>query len=221
MRTMKKIASLSMLALLSLTFYQCDEKENATVPIEVPETVTDFEGNTYATVKIGDQLWMAENLRTTHSSTGAELVSFPAGNNEANVAEFGRLYNYPDATAATPAGWHLPTQADFKKLIDFLGGADVAGAKLKDISFSNVPAAANAGTNESGFSAKGAGQKLSTGPPESQISGVGGFTYFWGQPPSTNTGDASAYGLRRNEIRVEETAFDKELLWFSVRYIKD
>lgn len=207
------------LAILLATSFSCQKKDE---PVPVPDTVTDFDDNTYKTVKIGDQIWMAENLRTTRTPAGVAIVSFPAGNNEANVAEFGRLYNQLDAEAATPTGWHLPTRADFRKLADFLGGLAVAGAKLKDASFSTVPPDANAGTNESGFSAKGAGYKLSTGPVQNQISAVGAFTYFWGEAGSGfASSEASAYGLRREQIKLEETAFDKELLWFSVRYIKD
>lgn len=215
---MKKLLCITLSILLTAPF-SCQKKDE---PVPVSETVTDFDGNTYKTVKIGDQIWMAENLRTTHTPAGVALVSFPAGNNEANVAEFGRLYNQLDAEAATPAGWHLPTRADFRKLADFLGGLVVAGAKLKDTSFSTVPPDANAGTNESGFAAKGAGYKTSTGPPEFQISAVGGFTYFWSEAGSgTNRDQAIVYGLMRDQIKLEETGFDRELLWLSVRYIKD
>lgn len=99
-------------------------------------TVMDFDGNVYKTIKIGSQVWMAENLRTTHYSDG-KLVQYKDYNNDTtNVKVYGRLYSWNAAmrnSAASntnpsnvqgiaPAGWHLPSRAEWQQLADYLGG---------------------------------------------------------------------------------------------------
>ena len=84
------------------------------------DTVTDYDGNQYATIKIGDQIWMAENLRSLHYSDGTKIEEvFTYKNDEKNASTYGRLYTW--ATVAnehkiSPKGWRLPTDDDWKKL---------------------------------------------------------------------------------------------------------
>lgn len=117
------------------------------------ETVTDFDGNVYKTVKIGNQVWMAENLRTTHYSDGTPVESFVMNQDEANAAIYGRLYRWdsalrgswvpegePEAVqGVSPVGWHIPSDEEWKELIEHLGGEDVAGGKLKEAGFTALP----------------------------------------------------------------------------------
>jgi uncharacterized protein (TIGR02145 family) len=212
MRIKNKITSL--LLLLSITFYQCDESEDKATPLEVPENVTDFDGNVYESIKIGNQIWMAENLRTTHTPTGVAITSFAPNSNEVNIAEYGRLYTYTDAVAATPTGWRIPTKADFEILINFLGGADIAGAKLKHESFFAPPDPTNTSVNESGFSAKGAGYKVG-----SSIFAFRAYTGYWSEEKVV--GETSiVYTLGSDRNNLAEEGYSHQL-GFSVRYIRD
>jgi uncharacterized protein (TIGR02145 family) len=143
-------------------------------------TVTDIEGNIYPTVLIGNQWWMAENLRTATYSNGEPIPNITDNtawsqlssgawcnydNNVANDAVYGKLYNWyttVDPRGLCPVGWHVPTHAEWTVLTDFLGGQSVAGGKMKSITgwnFQNTGA-----TNESGFSGLPGGDRIySTG----------------------------------------------------------
>lgn len=89
-------------------------------------TVTDFDGNVYSTVKIGDQWWMAENLQTTHKSNGTLLNGVYAYDDDENyVAEYGRLYNWQAALDASLPGWHLPSDGEWDVLINTVGSNPV------------------------------------------------------------------------------------------------
>ena len=97
-------------------------------------TMVDQDGNTYKTVKIGDQWWMAENLRVTHFRNGdaipkiisnAEWADLSNGafcaydNDEKNAETYGYLYNWyavNDSRNIAPEGWRVPDDADWKKL---------------------------------------------------------------------------------------------------------
>jgi uncharacterized protein (TIGR02145 family) len=136
--------------------------------------ITDIEGNNYPVVKIGNQYWMAENLKTLAYNDGEAipLIEFdldynpnPAGyriydNIESNKDLYGVLYNWQvvETEKICPIGWHVPSFDEFYELIDFVGGVSVAGGKLK--SKAMVPNAhprwesPNTGaTNEFGFAA--------------------------------------------------------------------
>ena len=112
------------------------------------------DGKTYKTIKIGSQIWMAENLNYTSTSG-----SWCYNGDKDNCSQYGRLYNWETAQSSCPAGWHLPTNDDWHKLVLFLDPdamnehteSHIAGGKLKSIEGWEGP---NAGaTNESGFSA--------------------------------------------------------------------
>jgi len=110
-------------------------------------TYTDSrDGKTYKTVKIGTQTWMAENL-AYKTDSGCWAYE----NNKSNVTTYGYLYNWETANNVCPAGWHLPSDAEWTTLTDYVGGESVAGGKLKSTTGWSSP---NTGaTNESGFTA--------------------------------------------------------------------
>lgn len=117
----------------------------------------DIEGNRYGISIIGNQTWMTENLRTITFRDGTWMLTGPfdslewaAGLGPASciyphadvglssdadvIAAYGRLYNWNavnDSRGLCPAGWHVPTQADWEELIAYLGGESTAGGKLK------------------------------------------------------------------------------------------
>jgi len=105
------------------------------------------DGQIYKTVKINDQIWMAENLNFK-----SESGSWCYNNDSANGEIYGRLYAYDQALEACPNGWHLPSIDEWEVLFNHLGGMENAGKKLK----CSKPGAwfhCGDGTNESGFSA--------------------------------------------------------------------
>lgn len=104
------------------------------------------DGKTYRTVRIGNQTWMAENL-AFKTDSGCKEVD--PKNNSARV--YGYIYHWRTARLACPERWHLPYDDEWELLIGYLGGRDVAGAKLKSKNLWYPPTTEN--TNESGFNA--------------------------------------------------------------------
>lgn len=83
------------------------------------------DGQTYKYVKIGNQVWMAENLNYETAN------SYCYNDNSTNCEKYGRLYEWSAALNACPIGWHLPSDADFEILVEAVGGENVAGKNLK------------------------------------------------------------------------------------------
>lgn len=135
-------------------------------------TVTDRDGNVYVTVKIGDQWWMAENLKTTRFRNGNSITRFsneeewskqegtafcsPDFETGLNLGNEGYLYNEKsvnDLQSLAPEGWHIPTNEEWQKLIDFAGGRTSAGANLF-YKLNNPLTMDIQGLNSTGFSAR-------------------------------------------------------------------
>ena len=123
-------------------------------PGYVPPTQTACAAN-FKTIKIGTKTWMAENLNCNVGNSKCY------DNDPANCAKYGRLYNWTDAMSACPVGWHLPSDAEWTQLTDFVGSD--AGTKLKSPnyweSYSGVPK----GTDDYGFAALPGGNGFSDG----------------------------------------------------------
>jgi uncharacterized protein (TIGR02145 family) len=216
-------------------------------------SVTDVDDNTYPTVHIGTQLWMQENLRSTKYSDGTDIplvtdnsewdsnynngTTLPMmcwyDNDQATYTanKFGALYNWYAVSPSTngnknicPTGWHVPSDAEWTVLTDYLGGAGylggsgVAGGKMKSTQYWESPN--YDATNESGFSGLPGGSRQNGGT----FNAIGYGGYWWS---STESGSYSpttnfAYGryLGSNDSNVYN--FDSgEQAGFSVRCIKD
>lgn len=159
-------------------------------------TVTDIDGNVYRTVTIGDQVWMAENLRVTRLRDGTRIPAVASGpawagletpglswydNNEAAHREtYGALYNF--ATVATnmicPAGWHVPTNGEWTALFDHFGGRSAAGGKLKEAGTALWHPPNQGATNESGFTGRPSGYRVAAGD-EVRFTELGTRTGWW------------------------------------------
>lgn len=151
--------------------------ETEPIIIEESEPVTDYDGNVYKTVKISNQIWMAENLRSTHYSDGTPIPNFVYNNDTTNIKTYGRLYtwsaamrNSPSSNSnpsrvqgASPTGWHIPSEAEWQELINNLGGESIAGGKLKEAGYLHWVKPNTGATNESKFNALPAGWKDFTG----------------------------------------------------------
>ncbi|MEX0968147.1 MAG: FISUMP domain-containing protein [Bacteroidia bacterium] len=133
--------------------------------------VADVDGNTYPTVRIGSQEWMAENLRTSRFNNGDSILEEEDNavwptltepgmcwyDNDSATHHFlyGRIYNGyvamdPDIC---PAGWSVPSEQDWDKMISSLGGASMAGGKLKQAGTEHWEEPNTGATNNSGFTA--------------------------------------------------------------------
>ena len=141
----------------------------------VTAAVTDFDGNYYRIVKIGNQTWLMDNFRGTHFANGDpipyvseqaqwDLMKTPAycwyNNDPAIGAEYGGLYNWYVANdpRGLIVGYHTPEISEWLTLADYLGGVSVAGGKMKEAGNSHWQEGANTGaTNSSGFTALPAG----------------------------------------------------------------
>src|SRR5690554_844499 len=138
------------------------------------------DGNEYNWVQIGDQVWMAENLAYLPSvnmvADGSEDAAgsyyYVYGYDGTNVAEakatdnyatYGVLYNWTAAMNACPDGWHLPSDAEWTELTDYLGGWSVAGGKLKETGTTHWASPNTGATNETGFTALPGGNRYSNG----------------------------------------------------------
>ncbi|MBW6502346.1 MAG: fibrobacter succinogenes major paralogous domain-containing protein [Bacteroidales bacterium] len=149
----------------------CKKKEDSI-------TVTDIDGNIYKTVTIGSQVWLKENLRTTKYSNGdpipevtidAQWMIFASGaycnyNNDPGFTDpYGLLYNWhavKDPRNICPSGWHVPSDSEWTTLIDFLGGEDVAGGKLKEKGTAHWISPNTGATDSYGFTALPSGYRF-------------------------------------------------------------
>jgi uncharacterized protein (TIGR02145 family) len=203
--------------------------------------VIDVDSNIYHTIRIGSQVWMQENLKTTRYSNGDIIgTTTPAtlaiaretspkyqwpnigDGNESNVAIYGRLYTWyavTDNRNVCPTGWHVPSNDEWHVLSNYLGGDTVAAGKLKESGTSHWFYPDDRATNESGFTALPGGCRW---PPRSENEDVfdqpGYFAIWW---TSTEIDVDEAYGwFMRNWYELRDYRYHKSY-GNSVRCIKD
>ena len=173
--------------------------------LKAQTTVTDIDGNVYHTVTIGTQVWLVENLKTTHYRDGTAIPNVTDGNTWDNLTTgaycdydntpsnsdiYGRLYNWYITTNShniCPKGWHVPSDAEWTTLITYLGGASVAGGKLKETGTTHWESPNTGATNETGFSALPGGTRYD----DRTFGGIGYYGYWWS---STEYGTDDAWG---------------------------
>jgi uncharacterized protein (TIGR02145 family) len=155
--------------------------KNTNQSIMVNTEITDIDNNKYPFVKIGNQLWMAANLKTTRYSNGGYIgTTNPANKNieseispkyqwafngdERNIDIHGRWYTWYAATDernVCPNGWHVPSNDEWTILTNYLGGISNASVKMMEAGTLHWPS--NNGTNESGFTAIACGARYFDG----------------------------------------------------------
>mgnify|MGYP002632055626 CR=1 FL=1 len=189
------------------------------------ETVTDYDGNVYQVLTIGDQSWLQENLRSLHYSDGSPIEGVVCYNNDESLAEtYGRLYDW-NATmrnstvggvqGIAPDGWHIPTSAEWNTLIAYLGGSSVAGGEMK--STDSTWRSPNTGaTNGSGFSGVPAGEYET---PNSRFQLLHEYAIFWTSTQSSSTKATEKY-LSYSSAACTSFNWYKSLK-YSIRCIKD
>ena len=190
-------------------------------------SVKDIDGNVYKTIKIGNQIWMAENLRTTHYRNGDEIPCLRDddewdnnsgaycyyNNDSSNIGKYGMLYNWfaiDDIRKIAPKGWHVPSDKEWQELIDYLGGDTLAGDKMKSIGTGGQA------SNESGFTALSGGYRYNHGV----FDGIGTNSYFWSSTES-NGGNAWYRYLYYGNSDVYRDDSGWKQGGYSVRCVKD
>jgi uncharacterized protein (TIGR02145 family) len=160
-----------------------------------PGTILDYDNNKYETVKIGNQLWMANNLKTTRYLNGdligttntpttdisgetAPKYQWSFGGDDANSLIYGKLYTYytiSDSRKVCPVGWHIPSDTEWMTLESALGGYTIAGSSLKETGNSHWLSYNLDATNITCFKALPGGYRNSTGG----FSFKGNYGYWW------------------------------------------
>ncbi len=115
---------------LILWFLLGYQDKDAMMQQDNQEILTDIDGNTYKVIRLGDQVWMAENLRVTKDRDGNPIQSYCFSDEKSNCEKLGHLYTWDVALKVSPNGWHLPSNEEWQVLIDHLGGESEAGQKL-------------------------------------------------------------------------------------------
>jgi uncharacterized protein (TIGR02145 family) len=194
-------------------------------------TFTDSrDGNVYQTITIGNQVWMAENLRYLPSvvdpGTGSNTTSYyyvfgyngtstSAAKATANYTTYGVLYNWPAACNSCPTGSHLPSDAEWTQLTNYLGGESVAGGKQKETGTSHWRSPNTGATNKSGFTALPGGNR--------GFDGMFGFISYHGVWWSASENNANGAWFRSMMYDISSVFRDYNVkeLGYSVRCVKD
>ena len=135
--------------------------------IIIGQTVTDFDGNIYNTVKIGNQTWISQDIKSKHYSDGTSISDFIATTCNYSGALLYDWYTTMHLSSGTdltpinvqgvcPVGWHVPNKSEWQGLSDFLGGDAIASSKMV-LYPKNFTISDNSWNNSSGFSAVGNG----------------------------------------------------------------
>jgi len=194
--------------------------------------VKDNDGNIYKTVQIGDQVWMAENLKTTTFNEGTPITLIESDkdwvtdtdgaycwyhNDIKNKDIYGAIYNFYAAGTGKlcPKGWHVPTKDEWIALGTTLGGDVNAGGLLKEAGLEHWKSPNTDATNESGFTALPGGVRMTNGA----FNFIWENTYWWS---STESG-TYAYG---SYVTYDSAALNSGTLsakegGMSIRCIKD
>ena len=195
--------------------------------------MTDQQGNVYKTIVIGTQEWMAENLKTTVYRNGNAIDNiienyqwldlttgaWASYNNDNQYdCPYGKLYNWfavADPRYLCPTDWHVPTDGEWTALTDYIGGAAVAGGKMKTTGLQYWISPNTDATNESGFSGLPGGYRSSSG----DFYNVGNGGYWW----SSSEYDASRAWYRFLTYNYDNAYQDRNDngVGFSVRCLRD
>jgi uncharacterized protein (TIGR02145 family) len=201
-------------------------------------TMTGNDGKIYQTVKIGNQWWMAENLKETQYRDGSVIPivtdnsiwsglkggalltgAYCAYYNDIKKANtYGYLYNWyavNDSRNIAPPGWHVPTDEEWITLREYLGGKNVAGGKMKETGTTHWESPNTGATNESGYSALPGGYR----DPISVFDRMGYNAFFWSALERSG-GDAWQWSMRHGNSNIYRIASSKQY-GFSVRLVRD
>lgn len=197
-------------------------------------SVTDIDGNTYKTVVIGSQTWMADNLRTTRYNNGKKIktitdnlawvgLSTPAycwyNNNISFKSYIGALYNWfvIDSGNVCPNGWHVPTDEEWTTLGNYLGGNSIAGGAVKEEGTTHWDSPNAGATNSSGFTSLPSGYRSAT---DGTFNGMFNYEGWWS---STEYNELKPYYRNTSALNAELWRGNGQFkaMGRSIRCIKD
>ena len=145
---MRKIL-IGFITITLLSLFSCDKEgndTNITFKIQYGEGVTDIDGNIYGSVRIGEQEWMSENLRTSKFADGISIINVVENSSWGNLTTeawcyydndsqynslYGKLYNWHalETEKLCPTGWHVPNDAEWTLLLDYLASYGFRGTE--------------------------------------------------------------------------------------------
>ena len=196
-------------------------------------SITDKDGNIYTSVTIGTQTWMVENLKTTKYNDGTAIPNVTDNtewsnlttsaycwydNDIAKKTPYGALYNgYAVKTGKLcPTGWHVPSDTEWITLIDYAGGSDVAGGKLKEAGTTHWDDPNTGATDEYGFKYLPGGLRDTYG----SIYSLGVVGDYWGNDSQTN-GYMYSIGIFHSDNSLGTTYYGFPDEGISVRCLKN
>jgi uncharacterized protein (TIGR02145 family) len=191
-------------------FYKFGKPSTSPSPQPAADQLTDIDGNTYKTVQIGNQYWMAENLKTSRYNDGSvipnvkenekwRVLESGAWCNYDNRAvqddpmigdKLGKLYNWyvvSDPKKLCPAGWHVPSDDEWTILTNYLGGNVEAEDKMKSTFGWESEGKSGNGSNKSGFNGLPGGFRFETYENSDDFTAIGEIASFWSSSESSTT----------------------------------
>lgn len=231
--------ALPVIALFSLVFLvYCHKDTSSTTDkpgCKMGNGVTDVDGNAYTSVIIGTQEWTVENLKVTKYRNGDAISNVTDNSQWSNLTTggwcyynndpqynslYGKIYNWyavNDSRGLAPSGWHIPTDAEWTTLVNYLGGDAIAGGKLKEPGIAHWYEVPDTTTTNSCFEALPGGERnYNISTPFFQL------TYFGNWWSSSDAGTAGAYwfNLSANNTYTSRGTVPK-VEGFSIRCIKN
>lgn len=232
---MKLTRILFLGAVLGMLFISACKKDDSNsgnqpqIVVQPDAPFTDIDGNVYTTVKIGRQVWMAENLRVLKFRSGGTIAAIQSpGNWAANTTQpaycyydnqpdsaavYGALYNGKAVTSASqlaPAGWRIPTAADLTQLRVYLDSFDLDEGCLKEAGFAHWLSPNSGATTNTYFNALPSGYRFVNGTFTAK-----GYQGQWWLNDGT-----SSFLLKSDEAQMQ-TATSTSMYGFAVRCIKE
>jgi len=172
--------------------------------------------NDKETVTIGSQVWQKCNSKVVPSKGAYGCLC----NKSENCDKHGRLYDWEAAAYACPSGFHLPTAEEWDILVDYAGGKDVAGEKLKAKNFWEEEREGHNGTDDFGFTALPSG--FYTHALDGAFTSVGSEAEWWtATEDNSNTSWALVKSITGEYSSIGNATYDKTVTLHSVRCIKD
>jgi uncharacterized protein (TIGR02145 family) len=229
MKNLFKIPRLILLIILIgsalIPFNSCKKQE---------DIISDIDGNVYNAITIGTQTWMKENLKTTKYNDGTYIplvTDNTAWSNLSTVAycwydndkatyksTYGALYNWFTVNTGKlcPLGWHVPTDAEWTILSNYLGDENVTGNKLKEAGTLHWNTPNTGATNETGFTGFPGGDRVGI-----SFNNVGMYGTWWSASVNMNDSEMAWYREMYYGNQYLRRGFYLKRVGFSVRCIKD
>lgn len=190
-------------------FTQCEKEDKQDFMGDSGTFMDSRDDQVYNWLRIGKQIWMAENLNY-ETDSGSCVYD----DNLSLASTYGRLYTWDKACESSPEGWHTPSDAEWEELRVYLGGDFEAGSSMKEAGTAHWKHPNEGATNESGFTALPGGYRTWRG-----FVNEGEWASFWS---STEGSELIAYNY---VLYYENSWFDRfnsyKTNYYSVRCIKD